>query len=370
MASSRIAAACCARTGDAAACAAGAGVGAGRTRSITWMMPLAASMSATSMRAPAAVMVPDSSAKATLPLPISVRADPCASISSRRIAVGSTCAASTAVSARLSCRSAVSESAGTAANALLEGASSVHGPGFALPSCGPSPAASMAVRSVANRSSADTISSMLRSSGSITASITWTMPPSNATSVANRRALSMVSAAGSTSSVCPESAFNRRRSSTAELSSDCATTWCFRIACSIGLPAALVRNSTFSLGSLANASLVGAKMVTLAPFGSSRSAAFTSARSVVRLAFPATAASEPADACSAAAPPPIGRIQSISSANSPAFLSERVMPTDSIDAGSSGAAFRTRWPKLFRTHWSNGTSTSIHSPALVSKRRW
>jgi hypothetical protein len=51
-------------------------------------------------------------------------------------------------------------------------------------------------------------------------------------------------------------------------------------------------------------------------------------------------------------------------------LSASVMPTDSIDAGSSAGAFRMRWPKLFATHYSNGIATSIHSPAFVSNRRW
>ena len=54
----------------------------------------------------------------------------------------------------------------------FDGASRVQGPGFDFPSCTPRPAASMAVRRVAKRGSAVTTSSMVRNSGTITASMT------------------------------------------------------------------------------------------------------------------------------------------------------------------------------------------------------
>ena len=139
------------------------------------------------------------------------------------------------------------------------------------------------------------------------------------------------------------------------------------MAVSVALPFSLVRNSTFSLGSFAKASLVGAKMVTRSPLGSSSPAAFTSDSSVVRPAFSATV---PSDAPPPEAEAPKGRTQSTSKAKGPSFLSASVKPIDSTRSGRRRGAPSTSSPKLYNLKSRKGISSVVHSPAVVSNFTW
>ena len=174
-------------------------------------MPLDASTSAVMIPAPSTVMFPSTSAKETASLPSSVLAERWVIMSLRRMRLGITCALSTLASCEGSAINALIVSSLNAANASFDGANTVQGPSFALPSCSARPAVTTNLSSVESLGSWPTTSATERVSGIMTRSITYTTPLSNGTSVFRSEAPAIFSASPSMTRFWPDSARTPRR---------------------------------------------------------------------------------------------------------------------------------------------------------------